>query len=244
VVYFETGEITGWVQGFERYPNGEIMLDAAGDPIPAYYRNPDGTFMLDADGEQIPILNQPVIGRQYTMVGQELAFEFSHHTSMHVNTLAKNVLTDKLFADLNRLISFIDNITLSNRQQVEAHFAGLGYADEELTRVVDTFLSDEIARVNAAVTNRINNMMASLTRHMESARRELTDLGSRGFRLELFQNRLETDEGSLHRLMSSNEDADMTYVLTRKATAEAMFMASLQTGTNIINMSLADFLQM
>jgi flagellin-like hook-associated protein FlgL len=113
-----------------------------------------------------------------------------------------------------------------------------------LTRAVDNFLSDEMARINGAIHNRINNMMQNMNRHMESARRELTDLGSRGFRLELFQSRLETDEGSLYRLMSNNENVDITYVLMRKATAEAAFMASMQVGTNIINMSLANFLQL
>ena len=176
---------------------------------------------------------------------QHLIYEFSSHTTIPVNTLARNVFTDKLFADLNRLINFIEGIVPTDPARLRAQFENLfpEASDYELQRKMADHIADENQRINLAMNDRINNMLFLIDRHSAQVRREVTDIGSRGRRLELFQNRLEQDEGSLTRLYTTNIAADMARVATLLATAEARYLASVRVGVNIINVTLANFLQ-
>ena len=182
-------------------------------------------------------------GFTYDMNNQSLIYEFSTRTTVPVNALAKNIFTDKLYADLLRLIEFVENTQPTERALIRAFYEEQGLTGLDLDNAVLRHESDERAFINYAMNDRFNNMLFLIDRHATVARREYTDIGSRGRRLELFQNRLEQDEGSLYRLMSNNENVDMARVTTLMASAEAMYLAAIRVGTNIINVTLANFLQ-
>ena len=181
----------------------------------------------------------------FNMIGQELRYEFSTHTTIPVNTLAKNVVTDKLYADLQRLIEFVENIRPSDPERLREVFSGppFYYSGDELNKAVADHLADEMTFINMAMNDRFNNMLFLIDRHANVARQQITDIGSRGSRIELIQNRLESDEGSLYRLKANNESIDMARLATLMASAEAQYLAALRVGTSIINVTLANFLQ-
>jgi len=181
----------------------------------------------------------------FTMDNQDLEFEFSSHTKLPVNVLAKDVLTDKLFADMRRLIDFIGSIIPSDPDVLREFYRDLfpNASEGEISTEVERHLSEEKAFINSAMNDRFNNMLFLIDRHSAQIRTQWTDIGSRGRRLELIQNRLETDEGSLFRLMSNNENPDMARLTTLLATAEQQYMSAIRVGTNIINVTLANFIQ-
>jgi flagellin-like hook-associated protein FlgL len=175
---------------------------------------------------------------RYTMNNQHLQYEFSPRITFPINTLAKNVLTPQLYADLRRLIDFGNSV---DRVGLTEFFRGppQNLDGDELTHAVNS----KLAGLSDILHERFNNMMFSMTIHSANARREYTDMGSHGMRLNLMQSRLEQDEGSLFRLMSSNEDIDITRVLMLMSSAEAVYMSALRVGSNIINVTLANFIQ-
>ena len=186
-----------------------------------------------------------LIGQSFNMDNQDMLYEFSTHTTIPTNVLSKNVLTDKLFADLHNLINFIRGIRPSDpallRSALEAQFPD--HTEAEIDAQMTRHFAYETGHINAVMNDRFNNMLFLIDRHASDVRVQVTDIGSRGRRLELMQNRLEQDEGSLERLYTNNIAVDMARLTTLLATAEAAYMASIRVGTNIINITLANFLQ-
>jgi flagellar hook-associated protein 3 FlgL len=178
---------------------------------------------------------------------QNFFYEFSTQVTIPVNTLARNAFTAQLYADLSRLIHFVETIRPTTREDLETLYTSPPFSmdlyDDNLRDIIYQHMDDENSFISNAINTRLDNMLFNIDRHAADFRRELTDIGSRGRRLELFQARLENDEGSLYQLMSANEDIDIVRLTTLMATAEARYMAALMVGTNIMNVTLGHFLQ-
>jgi len=227
---FQQGELNPAV-----YFNATLLSAPTGHPqFPAHWiQNSNPVFPLHCTN------------RRFDMYNQDMIYEFSTHTTIPVNVLAKDVLTPNLFADLNRLITFIEGIVPTDPARLRAQFENLfpDLDEEALQKMMYDHIADENQRINLAMNNRINNMLFLIDRHAAQVRTQVTDIGSRGRRLEMFQNRLEQDEGSLTQLWTSNIGADMARATTMLATAEAQYMAAISVGTRIINTTLLNFLQ-
>lgn len=136
--------------------------------------------------------------------------------------------------------------------KIEDGSSSLGLADENLVStpgtqaqngsfvelmddIIELFENNEIQEIG----KRISNMEAQL----DNINRIRSDLGARHNRLELTENRLETDKVTFTRLMSENEDADMAEVIMRLKNEENVYKASLSGGARIIQPNLLDFLR-
>lgn len=218
-----------------------------GEPNPMVYFE---SVLLNGTAGWPPLPNghqmQHLMGQSFNMDNQQLRFEFSTHTHIPVNTLAKNVVSANLYADLITLIEFIENISPTEESRLRALYSAPPFnaTGDQLERLISEHQSEQNSFINNVMNDRFNNMLYFIDIHASQARREYTDIGSRGRRLELIQNRLEQDNGSLYRLKTNNEAADLARVATLMATAEAQFMAAMRVGTRIIHVTLANFLQL
>jgi flagellar hook-associated protein 3 FlgL len=183
-------------------------------------------------------------GIDYTMDTQDIAYEFSVNTHVNINSLAKNVYTDKMYADLNDLCGLLEGVTLSNSNQLTEKYSSPPYSlsGDALSRTVNRQAADERAQLADVLHDRFNNMLYMCDRHIANVSRQQTDLGARMNRLDLISARLEQDEGSYRKLMSDNEDADMMETIMYKSNAEAVYQASLKAGASIIQMTLSNFI--
>jgi flagellin-like hook-associated protein FlgL len=185
--------------------------------------------------------------KAYTMDKQEIQYEFATNTYVTINTLSKNVYTDKMYADLLRLIEFAESLdsSLSDPKTLEQFYnspAGGNLTGDNLKKAVDDHITAEKALLNSMLHDRFNNMLYLVDRHAANTMKEHTQMGSRMFRLELLQIRLEEDEASYTKLMSENEDTDMARAILMKAAAEAAYAAALRASANIVQLSLANFI--
>lgn len=183
-------------------------------------------------------------GKVYDMENQNYQYEFATRTYVTINSLAKNVYTDKMYADLKAVCDFALSLTTSDPKVLEKYYSDPPHnlSGLDLKNAVDEHLAAENAKMNAAIYDRFNNMLYIVDRHAENAIREHTQLGARGRRLELLQSRLEQDEDSYMQLLSDNEDTDMIKAILLKAAAEAAYAASLRASANIVQLSLANFI--
>ena len=199
---------------------------------------------LDPLGVPIP-LDQVDHNRSFDMHDQDMRMEFSTNTHVAINSLAKNVLTDKMFADFRRLFEFSNALRVSTSDEIEQHYRNLfpDLPDAAIAERVEAQLIKENADAAGALYAKLNNMLFHLETHSANSNREQTLLGARMVRMELLQNRLEQDEVSLTDLKSTNEDTDMIRAIILRMSAEAAFMASLQANSGIVQMSLANFIR-
>ena len=194
-------------------------------------------------GTNIP-LDQVINHRSFSMDNQSISLEFSAHTHVPINSLAKNVLTDKMFADFRRLFEFSDSIATTERAVLRQHFEGPPHflTGEALENAVTNQENLEESMATAALHNKFNNMLFLIDRHADNASREQTLLGSRMVRLDMLESRLEQDAVTFELLIRDNDATDIPLALIRKASAEAAFMASLRANSGVVQMSLAQFI--
>lgn len=180
----------------------------------------------------------------YNMDGQEIQYEFATNTYVTVNSLSKNVFTDKMYADLLRICDFAESLTISDPKLLEEKYSNPPHnlKGDDLTKAVDDQLTSENAKVQSALYDRFNNMLYLVDRHADNAMKEQTQMGSRMHRLELMQSRLEQDEASYTTLMSNNEDTDLEKAIMMRATAEMAYQASLKASASILQLTLANFI--
>ncbi|MCL2198993.1 MAG: hypothetical protein FWB80_08735 [Defluviitaleaceae bacterium] len=197
---------------------------------------------VNVDGIPLP-LNQVELNISLDMHNQGIEYEFASRTRIQVNSLAKDVLTDKMFADFRRFFEFADALKISSESELRQHFQRLGYTEAAIDEAVNTQLIKEGSMATYALHNQFNNMLFLIDRHSDNSMREQTRLGARMVRMELVQNRLEEDEIAYTQLKSDNEDTDLLRALIMRFSAEAIFMASLQANSGVIQMSLANFLR-
>jgi len=185
---------------------------------------------------------------EFPRMDTPIMYEFSNGSSVQVNSLAVNTLTDKMFADMRRLVEFAQGITVSSRQEIieffrdnpDPNFQNLH--GDDLERAIEERIADEQAYARGALHSRLNNMLELIDQHATQITAQHTHLGNRMNRVEMFEIRLEDQEGDYTRLKSENEAADMTRVLIFKARAEAAFTAALQAFAQINDLSLVHFI--
>jgi len=197
---------------------------------------------LSAAGVAIP-LDLVEFNRSFDMHNQNIEYEFATNTRIAVNSLAKNILTDKMFADFRRFFEFSNALHVSSRVDLERHFRSLGHDEDSVRKYVEEQHIRETSMATYAMHRKFDNMLMFIDRHLDNSTREQTSLGARMVRMELIQNRLEEDEVTYTLLTSDNEDTDLIRATIMRFSAEALFMASLRANTGVVQMSLANFLR-
>jgi len=174
---------------------------------------------------------------------QQIFYEFNVGSPIQVNSLAWEVYSANMFADLRRLMEFANNINRPDRRELAQIYGpgGRGYTGDALEDAITRHISDENAIIHSVLHNRINNMIRLMDEHVVDAAREHTSLGVRMRRVEMIQMRLEQDEGNITKLKSENEDVDMVAALTRQSIAEASFQGALRVIATSIELSLVQF---
>lgn len=89
----------------------------------------------------------------------------------------------------------------------------------------------------------IRSMTQNFSDNLDNVLRLRADVGARINRLELTANRMMNDNTNFTRLMSENENVDMTDTIMNLKNEENVYRASLAGGARIIMPSLIDFLR-
>ena len=85
--------------------------------------------------------------------------------------------------------------------------------------------------------------IAESRRQMDKVLTTRADIGARQNRVEMMENRLDSQEASAKKQMSENEDIDYEKAITEMLTQESIHRAALSVGSRIIQPSLVDFLR-
>jgi len=103
---------------------------------------------------------------------------------------------------------------------------------------IDSF----ITALDTADYDALRNIVSLFTDDLNNVLRLRADVGARINRLELTENRMLNDRLNFTKLMSENEDVDMTETIMNLKNEENVYRAALAGGARIIMPSLVDFL--
>ncbi|MFA1512141.1 flagellar hook-associated protein FlgL [Priestia aryabhattai] len=91
--------------------------------------------------------------------------------------------------------------------------------------------------------NSLKDLSTQLDTQLSTLLAERSELGARSNRLELIENRLDSQEITATKMLSNNEDADIEQVITDLTVQESVHRAALGVGAQIIQPTLLDFLR-
>ena len=217
VIHFirDTGELVMSDATAEIFQNGttityKVTNPRAGDLNPLVYFP---TVQLTEMTEDFIVTSAEF----FDVLGDNIQMEIASGTHITINSLARNIFTDKMFADLRRLFEFADSITATDD-------------------------SSENAQIQALLFDRFNNMLYLHNRHSMQAISEHTNLGSRMARLDMTQNRLEENEISYTSLLSAVIDTPYHEAITRLNNGQAAYQAALRANAMLMQLSLVNFI--
>jgi flagellar hook-associated protein 3 FlgL len=207
----------------------------------------DVTALVSGDAEPTPFAIATAITpvrKPYSNADQNIHYEFGVGTKIPVNSVADDVFSAKLYADL---VSFCDTVLNTRTSDPKVVMDKLreefpNDTEEQLQTKANQQIAKEEQKIQDTLQRKFSNMLGILEDHSSEISKNQTDLGSRMARLDLIQNRLEADETAYSELKSENEDVDMVEVAMLLKNAEGVYQASLQVGMNMIQTSLVNFL--
>ncbi|KWU63250.1 flagellar hook-associated protein FlgL [Priestia sp. YIM B13446] len=91
--------------------------------------------------------------------------------------------------------------------------------------------------------NSLKDLSTKVDTQLSTLLAERSELGARSNRLELIENRLDSQEITATKMLSNNEDADIEKVITDLTVQESVHRAALGVGAQIIQPTLLDFLR-
>lgn len=97
--------------------------------------------------------------------------------------------------------------------------------------------------VGSVTVSEPDDVIATLDKAIDMNLRQRAGIGAKINRLELAKNRLEDEEFQSKKLLSENEDVDITEVITQLKMQESVYRASLAVGARILQPTLVDFLR-
>jgi len=103
--------------------------------------------------------------------------------------------------------------------------------------------TDLVNALESANYEEIRASISKLDDDLNNLLRVRSDIGARINRVDLTANRLQNDKTNFTKLMSENEDVDMTDTIMNLKNEENVYRASLAGGARIIMPSLIDFLK-
>lgn len=184
----------------------------------------------------------------YKVSDQDIQYEVNYNQKIPVNVQGKDCITHAILRDIDELAKVVDDVIQVEDKiaEVKKLMADPNYQDK--TSQDNLKISLEAYELEHSIRTDIMQKAfgANITKfkgHQEAISHETSDLGSRGKRLALINERLSSQATDVEELLSKNEDADLLDVAIRYQAAEYVYNASLQVTAQIMKQSLLDFLQ-
>jgi flagellar hook-associated protein 3 FlgL len=228
---------------------GELILGA--DVVADMRAGNDFTIEYNVSNLRIGDLNPQVFFNAMDEdegMDHRINFEFSPGIIMHVNAQARDIFTDRMYADLRNLLDFAESIVPPDRRLIEQYFLdpannyNFAPGSKELAAKVEERLVEETQLIMQALNHRVNNMLNFMEGHSNNAIGRHTELGVRMTRLDSMFTALDEDHTNLEGLKSDNEDVDFFDVLEKFRIMERAHEGALQVIANNIQLTLLGFI--
>ncbi len=176
--------------------------------------NDDGTYNIDSK------------------TNERMIYEVGVSEQIDINTLGYELFGIIDPTSQTAKTTDLDVVNNTNGAEKETHKAQLIAVMEDFS---DALKNDDIDRIQETI-GRIDN-------HMENILSIRGEIGAKTNRLEMTVNRIGKDTLNFTKLLSKNEDADMSEVIMNLKMDENVYRASLAATARAIQPSLVDFLR-
>ena len=215
---------------------------AKGDVRPEHYFNCKAA-PLDEDGNPVDDEEKII---NYKKEDQDIEYEVGFNQRLQVNTQAKDSIKHEIGRELDGILASIEDVNAVEEKLKEV--------DKLIANTTDTKDLESLKRLKEQMTTEFKLkekvMQESFSKALDNIRgfqdtvnKAIADLGSRGARLNLTEERLSGQTDDFTDLMSNNENADLTETIINFNAQNVIYNASLQAGAKVVQNTLLDFLR-
>lgn len=200
------------------YKPTDAVTNATTGNTDLIYVNKDGTT-LD------PVANPTAA--QYTMIKTSLQVEVSQGVTMKYNVGANEIIqygSDPSTDDIRLLLQRITNHLDGNNADGTPHTVTDATHPDPILELTGADLNDVDAALNNILT--VRSQVGAKQNRMDSAQTQNTDMNA-----------------NMTEILSKTEDIDITQKTMEYATAQTVYLASLQTSAKVIQPTLMDYLR-
>lgn len=174
---------------------------------------------------------------------QVISYDVGFNQSIDVNTTADEVYLHGIGRTVDEIIDMLDEIEAVDTtiKKLEAMQGNSIYDQDIVSEKLDAAKKAQ-TYLNDTLQKRFESSITEYQGYLDKANTALTACGNRGLRLELIENRLETQKTSIQELTSENEDADLTELAVELSSAELTYSAALAATGKMLKTTLLDYL--
>lgn len=177
--------------------------------------------------------------------GQIINYDVGMNQTIRVNTVANDVYTPDVGRDVDDLITITEQVIEMEEIKNKLETMITNETDETVKAKFQEKL-DAVDKAFSLMQDKMQKMfehgITKMQGYLDIANLALTQVGSRGARLDLIENRLSSQKTTFETLTSENEDADAEIVAVQLASAQFSYEAALMATSKITQTSLLNYL--
>jgi len=174
-----------------------------------------------------------------------MEYDVGYNQAIAVNTTADEVFTTGIKRDVEDLQKTLDNLKTINTTltTLKANLSSATNATDKANIQIQIDSAQKAYDyLREDMQSQFESKITSTQKTLDQANVAVTENGTRSKRLDLVQNRLQSQTTTFKTLQSDNEDADLAETATNLSTAELTYQAALMATGKIMKTSLMNYI--
>lgn len=185
--------------------------------------------------------------KEYVSHGGEIQYNIGVNQSLRINTTADECFSHDIVRDLQDVIAALKEVDDIEKTIADINAEIKGYDETQTTEIQAAQVRLDAAKkaqtfINEKLHSLFSGCITRADEYLDNNNVALTNCGTRSKRLELIENRLDTQLASLKELKSENEDVDLAETAIRMSSAEYAYDASLMATAKILQETLLNYI--
>lgn len=183
----------------------------------------------------------------YVKEEQKIAYTVAFNQTIDVNVEASDVFGADIGRDVDELTDAVQ-MAITAHQKV-TDIKGLmkeeRYADEDSQKLLQKWLDAAEKEASYADDNMktlYSHGITAFQGYLSDVTQALTDVGTRGNRLDMTKSRMQNQQMTFEKLKSSNEDRDLSDIIIDYTAAYTAYQASMQASSKAIQQTLLNYI--
>lgn len=183
----------------------------------------------------------------YDSHGGEIQYNVGVNQMLRINTTCDECFNHEIVRDLHDVINAIGEVEAIEKTIADIEAEIKAYDETQTAEIADAQTRlDAAKKAKTFIDEKLHSLFSThitfAENYLTTNNVALTNCGTRSKRLELIENRLDTQLSTLKELKSENEDADVAETAIRLSSAEYAYDAALLATSKIIKESLLNYI--
>lgn len=214
-----------------------------GDLRPEHYYACNTTQTIDGTTKTIDYNQNYLSGSNVPK--QSIEYDVGVSQTIRVNTTADECFNPNIGREVDDMILAVQAV--SDMEKIVSNLEGMVSSETDSTKKAT--LQSRLDAANKALTllkdkeqKMFESGITTMQKYLDDTNLSLTNCGTRSSKLELIENRLQTQKTTFETLKSNNEDADITEVAINLTSASLTYELALKAAGKVMQTSLLNFI--